>query len=132
MKTKMRLVYDQIWIGNSSDAKDQEKLKRNKIANILNVAFDLSNPHHKDIGLYKVGLCDGPSEVNPVAHAVGILGFLVIEAKPCLVHCHAGKSRSPLVVTLFMCALGHTLEYASRVTDLERKPWMDHFLAEFE
>lgn len=128
----MRLVYDQIWIGNSSDAKDLVKLKRHDIANILNVAFDLSNPHHKDIGLYKVGLCDGPSSVNPVAHAVAVLAFLVREGKPVLVHCHEGKCRSALVVVLFMCGLGQSFEYAIRAAGLKHKPWMEKYLADLK
>jgi protein-tyrosine phosphatase len=107
-------------------------LRTHDIGSILNVAFDLDDPQHSDIGLYKVGLCDGPSEINPVANAVAVLSLLVAEDKPVLVHCHAGNCRSPLVVALYMCNIGYSLERAMKTTELEYKPWMKPYIADFQ
>lgn len=94
-------ITDQVSIGDSSDARHAD----NKLFDsTLNVAIDL------DIQdgfrwRHKVGLLDGPGN-HPATFfaAVVLLDSLVKSGKRVLVHCHAGQSRSVMVVAAWLTA----------------------------
>lgn len=92
-------ITNQISIGDSSDGRHADNKRFDAV---LNVAVDL------DIQdgfkwRHKVGLLDGPGN-HPATFfaAVVLLEALVKSGKRVLVHCHAGLSRSVMVVAAWM------------------------------
>lgn len=100
-------ITDEIAIGDSQDAKNA--INENFDA-ALNVAIDLDikDPPQDDsakirIKRHKVGLIDGRGN-NPLTFAAAILLLhsLTQSNKLILVHCHAGQSRSVMVVAAWI------------------------------
>lgn len=99
------MITDKICIGDSSDAKQLES----SIDSTLNVAIDL------DIALragnadrHKVGLIDGPgNDEFTLMAAVIMLHSLNRKYRRVLVHCHEGKSRSVMVVAVYISIIGN-------------------------
>lgn len=107
----MTFVTENIALGNSFDATDWEQLDAYGITGVLNVAVDLdlvltSRPVARtrfNVEYQKVGLWDGPG--NPpgaLAAAVLMLDAMLQRHRRVLVHCHAGISRSPVVVATYL------------------------------
>lgn len=96
----MNKITDQIWIGNSQDAKNAEALRAQGIRNILNVAEDLPAALTWKDGFthYHVGICDGPNEPELYEGALQVLRFITKDSgRKVLVHCHEGRSRSVFI-----------------------------------
>ena len=98
----MDWITDQIAIGNYLDVQDVELLRRERFASILSLDGSLAGRSAEEFGVKKIGvvkLVDGPG--NPPAtflKAVDLLTRFVSTSPPVLVQCHAGRSRSPMVV----------------------------------
>lgn len=98
----MDWVTDQIAIGNYLEAQDAALLKAQGIRSALSLDGVLRGTDPKSLGLDDievVPLDDGPgNDERTFLRAVSALGRLAREAPPVLVQCHAGRSRSVVVV----------------------------------
>ena len=98
----MDWITDQIAIGNYLDAQDVELLRREGIASILCLDGSLAGRAPADLGVRKIAvvkLTDGPgNDRDTFFRAVDALSRFVGEWPPVLVQCHAGRSRSPVIV----------------------------------
>ncbi len=102
----MDWITDEIAIGNYLEAVDVEMLQRENFASALSLDGTLYGREPVDYGLRRievVRLEDAPgNEVRLFKLAVEFLGELVREAPPVLVQCHAGRSRSAVVVAGYL------------------------------
>lgn len=105
----MHLIQNNLYLGNSGDAKNLSALLDHNINVVLNVAIDLSYQvwhkydHGKELVQYKVGMTDGlnnPPELF-VAAVLTLKGLLDRDNKV-LIHCHQGRSRSPSVIAAYL------------------------------
>lgn len=98
----MNWITDEIAIGDWRDALDSELLQREGVWSILSLIGKLVGRTAESLGVQHVEifpLQDGPGDdPKTFARAVEILGRLVQEGSPVLVHCRAGRSRSAAVV----------------------------------
>jgi protein-tyrosine phosphatase len=98
----MEQIVPGIWLGDSRDAINTTALTSAGIRSVLNVAWDLAYNIEPSFIQTKVGLIDGPgNRIGAFALAVETLAKLATLG-PVLVHCHAGKSRSPSVLSAFL------------------------------
>src|SRR5262249_38954528 len=98
----MGWVTEEIAISDHRRAADAELLQREGIASILSLVGTLVGRSASSLGVKQLEilpLMDGPGD-NPrrFGMVVGVLARLVAQAPPVLVHCRAGRSRSPAVV----------------------------------
>lgn len=107
----MDFVNDRIAIGNRREAEDLSSLQEMGITAVLNVAWDLDisygpgdgGAHTFPMEYHKVGLIDGEgNEPATLLAAALVLSQLLRRHKRVFVHCHAGVSRSPTVVSLYL------------------------------
>ena len=122
----MDSITDNIWIGNSLDAKDRAALTDAGIRSILCLDGCMAGVRAEELGVERteiVELIDGAG--NPpekFLRAVRLLRDLVAKHAPVLVHCHAGQSRSAAVVCkYFMQEEGNNLAQAMRRITSRRK-----------
>jgi hypothetical protein len=98
----MDWITDQIAIGNYVDAQDLELLRRERIASILCLDGCLQGRVPSDLGVQKiaiVSLQDGPgNDRDTFFRAVDTLTRFARTSAPVLVQCHAGRSRSAVIV----------------------------------
>jgi len=98
----MDWITDQIAIGNYLDAQDVELLRREGIASILSLDGSLAGRAPSELGVQKIAvvkLLDGPgNDRDTFFRAVNSLSRFVTTSSPVLVQCHAGRSRSPVIV----------------------------------
>jgi protein-tyrosine phosphatase len=103
----MTKVRDKIFLGHEYDA-HMDAIYSNRITACLNVANDLNDPLypiHKLITV-KVGLSDDKNNTPAmVGLAVTILRLLVEQGHTILIHCRAGMSRSPHILTIYLASL---------------------------
>jgi protein-tyrosine phosphatase len=109
----MDWITDNIAIGNYLDALDVDLIRREQISSALSLDGTLHAKRPTDQGLNRievVGLEDGPgNDPRLFRLAVSHLADLVAEAPPVLVQCHAGRSRSAVVVAGYLVqSLGYT------------------------
>ena len=107
----MDWITNAIAIGNCVDAQDTELLRSQSIVSILGLTNLLLGTDPEKLGvrhIHLVPLEDGPgNDLATFRGAVELLGRLVETGPPVLVHCHAGRSRSVVVVAAYlMQALG--------------------------
>jgi protein-tyrosine phosphatase len=107
----MDWINEQIAIGNYLDALDRDLIQREGIASALSLDGTLRAKKAHEFGLSRVEvvlLDDGPgNDPRLFRLAVAHLEDLVGEAPPVLVQCHAGRSRSAIVVAgYFVKTLG--------------------------
>ena len=99
-------ITEQIFIGNRNAAVDPVLIGTHGIQSILSLGGDISGVSAATLGVTELRsykLVDGPgNELSQIAMAVGALEFLTEHSSPVLVHCHAGRSRSPLVVAAYL------------------------------
>jgi len=99
-------ITDDVAIGNYLEALDVELLHREKFASALSLDGTLHGKDPADIGLRRievVPLEDAPgNEPRLYKLAVEYLSEMVQEAPPVLVQCHAGRSRSAVVVAGYL------------------------------
>jgi hypothetical protein len=102
----MDWITDEIAVGNYLEALDVELLHREKFASALSLDGTLHGKDPADCGLRRievVPLEDAPgNELRLYKLAVECLSELVREAPPVLVQCHAGRSRSAVVVAGYL------------------------------
>lgn len=102
----MDKIRDNLYLGSSSDGLHRkEQLKKAGITAILNVARDLTNTTttHEEFQLYHIGLMDGGGNYGGLfLAAVETLATLIKNGHKVLVHCHEGKSRSALIVAIYL------------------------------
>ena len=98
----MDWIESDIAIGNFVEAKDTELLQKASISSALSLDGTLSGVQPESLKLKKievVRLEDGPGNDLRLFHmAIHALDELVRTAPPVLVQCHAGRSRSVVVV----------------------------------
>jgi protein-tyrosine phosphatase len=104
-------ITDNIAIGNYLDALDRDLIRRQRIVSALSLDGTLRAKTAHESGLSRVEvvlLDDGPgNDPRLFQLAVAHLVDLVNDAPPVLVQCHAGRSRSAIVVAgYFVKTLG--------------------------
>jgi protein-tyrosine phosphatase len=98
----MDWITDDIAIGNYLDAQNADLLRGESISAVLGLSADLRGRNPEELGLKAieiVSLEDAPgNDPRLFARAVSCLARLRHEFGRVLVHCHAGRSRSVVVV----------------------------------
>jgi hypothetical protein len=102
----MDWITDNIAVGNYLEALDVELIRREKFASALSLDATLHGRPASAFGLQRVEvvkLDDGPgNDPRLFLLAVSHLTDLVKSAPPVLVQCHAGRSRSAIVVAGYL------------------------------
>jgi hypothetical protein len=122
----MDQITDDIWIGSSTDAKDRDLLRPERIRSVLCLDGCLLGMKPDALGVNQievVELVDGRGNRPEVfLRAVGLLKKLKTKHSPVLVHCLAGQSRSAAVVCkYFMKEEGDSLGQAMKRITSKRK-----------
>lgn len=103
----MELIADRIYLGNSHDAINSSN-GIDHITAILNVAIDLDIPLPKDPNkkYFKSGIIDGGGNTpEQMKASVKALFDLWTAGETILIHCHAGMSRSPTILAIFLSVM---------------------------
>ena len=122
----MNWITDTIAIGNYLDAQDKDMLTREGIRSVLSLDGSLIGRSPADVGVKRVMALkfqDGPGN-DPALflRAVDAVQRLVIETPPVLVHCHAGRSRSVVLVAgYFIKTRGLTPDEAVKLVAAKRE-----------
>lgn len=107
----MNWVTDTIAIGNLRDVKNTDLLKEHGIVGVLGLIDALKDTEPEELGVEEievVPLIDGAGNVpDHFFLALRRLEELVAYASPVLVHCHAGRSRSVIVVAAYLMKHEH-------------------------
>jgi protein-tyrosine phosphatase len=102
----MDWITDSIAIGNYLDAQDADLLRSNSIRGVLSLDRTLQNTAPASLGLSAIEaipLDDGPgNDQRLFDRAVSALIGLCKDHAPVLVQCHAGRSRSVVVVAGYL------------------------------
>lgn len=102
----MDFICDNIAIGNCVEARDRDVLQQHPIAAVLCLDGSLQTTTAEELGvrtLRAFKLADGPgNSIYVFRAAVEALVTLAATGDPVLVHCNAGRSRSPLLVAGFL------------------------------
>lgn len=102
----MNWITDDIAIGNYLDVQDVSLLRKEGIVSVLSLDRALSEQDAEAMGLKAieaVPLDDGPgNDPRLFRRAVGALRSLCQQNGPVLVQCHAGRSRSAVVVAGYL------------------------------
>ena len=122
----MNWITDQIAIDNYLDAQNATLLQDEGILSILGLTDTLKDVDSEDLGVEDIeviALNDGPgNHPQHFIRAVETLADFVKYSPPVLVHCHAGRSRSVIVVEgYFMKELGISPQEAIRKISSKRE-----------
>jgi protein-tyrosine phosphatase len=122
----MDWITNDIAIGNYLDALDVDLIRREQICSALRLDGTLHGKCPTEHGLKRievVGLNDAPgNDPRLFRLAVSDLADLVTEAPPVLVQCHAGRSRSAVVVAGYLVqSLGYTPAEALKLVAEKRE-----------
>ena len=102
----MDWITDKIAIGNYIEAADVELLRQKKFASALSLDGSLHGKAPADLALQRIEVVRLEDAVGNEPRlyrlAVDYLRELVEEAPPVLVQCHAGRSRSAVVVAGYL------------------------------
>ncbi|MEM9186077.1 MAG: dual specificity protein phosphatase [Planctomycetota bacterium] len=102
----MNWINDHILIGNYVDAHNETLLSGYGVRSILGLDGKLQRHQAKELGVERIesfNPTDGPgNDPYLFKRIVDLLGELVRKNAPVLVHCHAGRSRSPTVVAGYL------------------------------
>jgi protein-tyrosine phosphatase len=115
---KYTKIIPKLYLGNYQAAKDQEFFKKHKIKAVLNCTKDIPNHfvNKKDIEYMRIPVDDSLREVDykkmyeffPVIVQF-IHKHVVLQGNNILIHCHAGRQRSAISVSVYLVAeLGMT------------------------
>lgn len=109
-------------IGNIEDAMGHDDLQREGVRSVLTLN-DFPNLRGRGFHWHRVFLHDGPGNAaETLIEAVDHLERMHREEPPVLVHCAEGKSRSALVVALYVArTTGLALEDAFAVVKAQRR-----------
>jgi hypothetical protein len=107
----MDWITDAVAIGNYLEARDSALLRQESIASVLCLDRSLQGQEPAELGLKEIAVVpleDGPGNDSRLfRRAVEALVRLAQEKRPVLVQCHAGRSRSAVVVAGYlMVSLG--------------------------
>ena len=98
----MDWITDQVAIGNHAEARDADLLRQEGVRSVLSLDGSLAPADAGRLGVATVvafDLIDGAgNEPGALRRAVAALEGLLRDHPPVLVHCHAGRSRSVVVV----------------------------------
>lgn len=104
----MDWITDHIAIGNHLEATDAEMISSGGFQAILCLDGKLHGKSPTELAVERIAvfdLIDGSgNDPSLFQEAVATLQKLVAEHSPVLVHCHAGRSRSPIVVAGYLVA----------------------------
>jgi hypothetical protein len=102
----MDFIWNNIAIGNSLEARSLDLLREHSIAAVLSLDGSLRGTRAEELGIRTLRafeLADGPgNSIYVFRTAVDALVELAGTGERVLVHCHAGRSRSPVVVAGFL------------------------------
>ncbi|MDR4497192.1 MAG: dual specificity protein phosphatase family protein [Candidatus Scalindua sp.] len=101
----MDWITDNIAIGNYLDARDKILITRENIQSIISLdgECEVFTPEPCFFKRKIFNLIDGPgNDMRTFTRAVDTLITFVESHPPVLVHCHAGRSRSPIVVAGYL------------------------------
>ena len=102
----MDWVTDSIAIGNYLDTQDAERLARDGVRSIFGLDGKLRGKTAQELGVERLvvySLVDGPgNDLRVFRLAIDTLRELVEKHPRVLVHCHAGRSRSPILVAGYL------------------------------
>jgi protein-tyrosine phosphatase len=102
----MNWITPQIAIGDYNDAADEDLRRREGIASVLGLVETLGGKSAAELGLLRVEILplieNAPDQLEVFRNAVDLLGRLVRETPPVLVHCGGGWNRSPGVVAAYL------------------------------
>lgn len=106
----MDWITETVAIGNYLEAQDSNFLSEHGFHSVLSLDGALRNSKAEDLGigsLISIPLIDGPgNDRRELAKAIATLTNLENRHAPVLVHCHAGRSRSVVVVAGFLAKTG--------------------------
>ena len=103
----MNFITENIAVGSKDDL-NMERLKKNKVTGILNVAIHLDpsfevRGERYQIEYHKIGLNDNEkNQICTLWSAVYMMEELLTRHKKILVNCRAGASRSVTIVALYL------------------------------
>ncbi len=122
----MDWITDEVAIGNYLEAQDAALLKQHGFRSVLSLDGTLTEQHAARLGLSEVAsyrLIDGPgNDLRVFRLAIEDLKKLAASHSPVLVQCHAGRSRSAVVVAAhLMAACGLDLEKAIALVASKRE-----------
>jgi atypical dual specificity phosphatase len=116
----MHRITERIYIGGIAEASNEHFIKGNEIGAVLALCEDLPDSH-KGVALVHVPFADTQFATDAeIARAVRALHNMHAKSESrILVHCHAGISRSPTVVAIFLAlkngwSFKRALEYVER------------------
>jgi protein-tyrosine phosphatase len=102
----MNWITDSIAIGNFADAQDSSLLIREGVVAVLGLIDTLSAVEPLMLGVSDIRIVEmedsAHSDVATFLRAVEVLGELIQQHSKVLVHCHAGRSRSAVVVAGYL------------------------------
>lgn len=108
LELHMDWITERVAIGNYLDAQNPALIKQHAFRSVLSLDGTLSSKHAVEYGLAEVSsydLKDGPgNSMRTFQRAVRDLHRLAEHHPPVLVNCHAGRSRSAVVVAAFLIA----------------------------
>jgi protein-tyrosine phosphatase len=130
-------ITDQIAIGNYLDALDLELIRSSSISSVLSLDGTLCGKKPADCGLRRIEIVlleDAPgNDPHLFRRAVDRLEDLVQDSAPVLVQCHAGRSRSAVVVAGYLvkvCAMNseEALSLVAAKRDIAVTPGVERLL----
>lgn len=102
----MDWITDDVAIGNYLDAHDRDLLMREKVNAVLGLTDALRGILPAELNLKAIEIVPledaAGNDPRMFRRALDTLDRLIHEAKPVLVHCHAGRSRSAVVVAGYL------------------------------
>jgi protein-tyrosine phosphatase len=94
---------ENIYLSGANEVNDIDSLMRHGITAVLNVAYEVSDPHHKDFLMIKIGLREfHPNPDFFKAMAINTLANLIENGHTVLIHCYAGAHRSPYIAFRYL------------------------------
>ncbi len=113
-----------IAIGTYLEAQDPDLLKEHGICSLVSLDGSMMGKNHDELGLAEIAaydLIDGDgNDLWLLRRCVEDLGRLAASRAPVLVHCHAGRSRSAVVVAAHLMKIMN-LEAAQAVAVIASK-----------
>jgi protein tyrosine phosphatase (PTP) superfamily phosphohydrolase (DUF442 family) len=130
----MDWITDRIAIGNYVDATDPDLLQKAGFKSILCLDCNIAPPKLAGLTRRVVHLIDEPiNQFDEFLKAIVTLEELAINSHPVLVHCHAGRSRSVIVVAGFLmralrCSPEEALAKVSAKRQISITPGLEQWL----
>ena len=137
----MDWITDQIAIGNAIESRDAELIREQGIRSVLSldgtmVGRDEEFPQFSAIRAYR--LIDGAgNDPDLFLRVIQSLATLLRSSPPVLVHCHAGRSRSAVVVAGYLMKRhgwdeSEALDAIGRKREVALTPGIEHLLGHVE